>query len=858
MAKLILDPINSMTQSAVGTINNNFDKIEAAVENTLSRDGSTPNQMNADIDMNGNDILNVGSISTSSLTVNGADVSLGRWHVGTGIPSPSLGVDGDLYLREETGQIYGPKTSGSWGLPQANITGPQGPQGAQGPVGPQGPQGIQGLQGPQGIQGPQGPQGTSWSPDAIGPISGRVDYDDEPEGFSYLDIDNGLLYFKRSGTSGDWSAGIAFQQGPQGVQGPQGPQGIQGPQGVPGDAATISVGTVTTGNPGDPASVTNVGTANAAVFDFVIPRGQDGTGAGASTVDTLADLKDAPVNLSFVYLKDEGLEGWFAWKSGDYTGSADDMMIVESDHEAISTGAWVRQPYFWRSENTTALVNVGDLASRVYTPLQFGAKGNDPSFDDGPAFNDMFDAIRSQIADTSSPIKVDLSGRTWYVQTSINATNLQAWNLVIEGGTIIGLCTGKAVLDLVNTRGLTLKNLHIIGDKTNRPAFGIMVARGDVTNGYCGSSLYEDVNTSGYFSTCAALFYGCEVNTHIRCQYWNSDMDAYVCVFEGTDVAVVPVSDYMTPKTGAVSFLGNNLIGCEMRHMPLSPDDRGSVVAVTKGASTVFELSSASHGFGIGDVVCFQYINGIDGFDLITGTVTNVSGANVTVDVNSSGFTGAYTGGGYVVRRGLRQPFYFARGSYLKMNGCYVVAYGTQHIQLDFPDGYARLDFVEIDCHFEGSGNPACVQIATKDKTVILNSLTVKTFRSTGRVGLINVAADGSNRLVRLYNSVIQNYGKLGASAVVITPQSVVDVGGADWTVSSLTEVGSVPDSFVRFIGRITETGGSRRTLEAGTVRYDKLVLANHTTGATAGAQVGYFTINLNGVDRRIPYYATS
>lgn len=48
------------------TLNNNFDAIETAFENTVSRDGSTPNTMNADFDMNGNDILNVGSITADS------------------------------------------------------------------------------------------------------------------------------------------------------------------------------------------------------------------------------------------------------------------------------------------------------------------------------------------------------------------------------------------------------------------------------------------------------------------------------------------------------------------------------------------------------------------------------------------------------------------------------------------------------------------------------------------------------------------------------------------------------------------------------------------------------------------------
>ena len=46
--------------------------------------------------------------------------------------------------------------------------------------------------------------------------------------------------------------------------------------GAPGAAATISVGSVTTVNPGDPATVVNSGTSSAAVFDFEIPEGDPG------------------------------------------------------------------------------------------------------------------------------------------------------------------------------------------------------------------------------------------------------------------------------------------------------------------------------------------------------------------------------------------------------------------------------------------------------------------------------------------------------------------------------------------------------------------------------------------------------
>lgn len=60
------------------------------------------------------------------------------------------------------------------------------------------------------------------------------------------------------------------------VKGPQGEQGAQGVQGVQGEAATISVGTVTTVQYGQNASVTNSGTEQEAILDFRIPQGRPG------------------------------------------------------------------------------------------------------------------------------------------------------------------------------------------------------------------------------------------------------------------------------------------------------------------------------------------------------------------------------------------------------------------------------------------------------------------------------------------------------------------------------------------------------------------------------------------------------
>lgn len=84
------------------------------------------------------------------------------------------------------------------------------------------------------------------------------------------------------GENGNWFVGGADTGKPsRGEDGTDGVNGSDGADGADGKAATVKVGTVTTGAAGTQASVTNSGTETDAVLDFVIPRGADGSG-GAS------------------------------------------------------------------------------------------------------------------------------------------------------------------------------------------------------------------------------------------------------------------------------------------------------------------------------------------------------------------------------------------------------------------------------------------------------------------------------------------------------------------------------------------------------------------------------------------------
>lgn len=70
---------------------------------------------------------------------------------------------------------------------------------------------------------------------------------------------------------------------------------IKGAKGDTGTAASITIGSVTTGAAGSNASVTNSGTASNAVLNFMLPRGKDGKDGGITVDAALSDTSINPV-----------------------------------------------------------------------------------------------------------------------------------------------------------------------------------------------------------------------------------------------------------------------------------------------------------------------------------------------------------------------------------------------------------------------------------------------------------------------------------------------------------------------------------------------------------------------------------
>ena len=82
--------------------------------------------------------------------------------------------------------------------------------------------------------------------------------------------------------------------------GATGATGADGATGANGTAATVQVGSTTTGAPGTNASVTNTGTESNAVLNFVIPAGATGATGANGAAGTAATVQIGTTTTEFL------------------------------------------------------------------------------------------------------------------------------------------------------------------------------------------------------------------------------------------------------------------------------------------------------------------------------------------------------------------------------------------------------------------------------------------------------------------------------------------------------------------------------------------------------------------------------
>jgi hypothetical protein len=198
---------------------------------------------------------------------------------GAGVPSKTLGINGDFYIDTKNLNLYGPKTKGVWKITTslksrevpvvANVIGESGAMGQTGAKGATGDKGATGATGPQGIAGVQG-------------LTGLIG----TTGFTGAAGTPGV-----AGAKGD--TGLTGAKGDTGLTGSKGDTGLTGSKGDTGG----------TGSKGDTGLAGAPGSAGISVAYFVtVPETSLPTGVDGGSSSKVFFTTDSTGNYTFEIL----------------------------------------------------------------------------------------------------------------------------------------------------------------------------------------------------------------------------------------------------------------------------------------------------------------------------------------------------------------------------------------------------------------------------------------------------------------------------------------------------------------------------------------------------------------------------
>lgn len=129
---------------------------------------------------------------------------------------------------------------------------------------------------------------------------------------------------------------------------------IKGAKGDTGTAASITIGTVTTGAAGSNASVTNSGTASNVVLNFMLPRGKDGKDGGITVDAALSDTSTNPVQNKVVKAAIDSVAASVPTKVSDLPNDAGYL----TQHQSLADYAKTSVANTWTAAQTLNFLSV--------------------------------------------------------------------------------------------------------------------------------------------------------------------------------------------------------------------------------------------------------------------------------------------------------------------------------------------------------------------------------------------------------------------------------------------------------------------------------------------------------------------
>lgn len=273
------------------------------------------------------------------------------------------------------------------------------------------------------------------------------------------------------GTTSAAVLNFTIPRGEKGDKGDTGNQGVQGDKGDPGTAATIAVGSVTGLAAGASPTVVNSGTANAAVLDFGIPKGEKGDKGDPGTTPTVVAAEGSDISVS----TDEG------------TVTIDDSALRARISELENQAANVV------TGTSTGLVSHGEDAF-PQKPREVRIKGK-TWVNRWPVIEGTQDGITVSTdetglvtvtgtatadADVTADVNGWATGKSYTATISANPTGCSAYFEVQKpsGNTSINASTTGATLNVASDATKCVAGVHVASGTTVNASFRVMLVDG--------------------------------------------------------------------------------------------------------------------------------------------------------------------------------------------------------------------------------------------------------------------------------------------------------------------------------------------------------------------------------------------